>query len=176
MADFCHCFFSGTFVVSGLFVVSFFVNNSVKVQLWPLFTVSLCYFLSNLVILSFSSFFHLLFSHCISRVLLDYNERLMVFSVFLRIFFNVSIFNFFKTLFIGWWSYNNQFDFWILVFMFVNLAIFVWQVPFESCFELFTGWTNAHTPVIESNLVYLSVQKQAIAFTVFLILTEEIFC
>lgn len=172
MADFCHCFFSGTFVVSGLFVVSFFVNNSVKVQLWPLFTVSLCYFLSNLVILSFSSFFHLLFSHCISRVLLDYNERLMVFSVFLRIFFNVSIFNFFKTLFIGWWSYNNQFDFWILVFMFVNLAIFVWQVPFESCFELFTGWTNAHTPVIESNLVYLSVQKQAIAFTALLILTE----
>lgn len=131
MADFCHCFFSGTFVVSGLFVVSFFVNNSVKVQLWPLFTVSLCYFLSNLVILSFSSFFHLLFSHCISRVLLDYNERLMVFSVFLRIFFNVSIFNFFKTLSIGWWSYNNQFDFLILVFSVCKpfcLRSFTWIV------------------------------------------------
>lgn len=131
MADFCHCFFSGTFVVSGLFVVSFFVNNSVKVQLWPLFTVSLCYFLSNLVILSFSSFFHLLFSHCISRVLLDYNERLMVFSVFLRIFFNVCIFNFFKTLSIGWWSYNNQFDFLILVFSVCKpfcLRSFIWIV------------------------------------------------
>lgn len=161
MADFCHCFFSGTFVVSGLFVVSFFVNNSVKVQLWPLFTVSLCYFLSKLSIftLYFTSFIGL--------------QR--TFNGFFRIPKNIlqcNIFNFFKTLFIGWWSYNNQFDFWILVFMFVNLAIFVWQVPFESCFELFTGWTNAHTPVIESNLVYLSVQKQAIAFTVLLILTE----
>ena len=168
MADFCHCFFSGTFVVSGLFVVSFFVNNSVKVQLWPLFTVSLCYFLSNLVILSFSSFFHLLFSHCISRVLLDYNERLMVFfSVFLRIFSNVSIFNFFKTLFIGWWSGNNQFDFWILVFMFINLAIFVWQNPFESCFELFTGWTNAHIPVMESNLFLSIINLSKVKYILF---------
>ena len=120
MASFCHCFFPWTFDIPDLFVVSFFVNNNVKVQMWAF--LSPCIAIFNLILLFFLQFvFYSLFLSCIQpfyEFLMNYISRLTTCYHIFSIFFNLSIFTFSTFFFIRRWSCNNQFDFWMTVFTF----------------------------------------------------------